>query len=223
MTVQTPRPLEIAYYSDVLCIHAYATEARIDALLAEHGGDVRLERRFCSSFGNTESKIGQGWKQKGGWEAYAAHVQEIAARVPHVEVGADVWRGVRPVTSHSAHVFLKALQMVDGPTSDAATWALRRAFFAEARDVADWEVQREVAEAAGADVDRAQALMRDGRAFAALAADYDKAVEQKIEGSPTFVFPEGREKLYGDVGYRIISANVTELLRAPSPDAPGWC
>jgi hypothetical protein len=33
----------------------------------------------------------------------------------------------------------------------------------------------------------------------------------------------GRQKLYGDVGYKIIEANIQELIRDPHPDHASWC
>jgi len=45
----------------------------------------------------------------------------------------------------------------------------------------------------------------------------------RIEGSPSFVLNEGRQKLYGNVGFRIIEANIQELLRAPGTDQVSWC
>jgi hypothetical protein len=34
---------------------------------------------------------------------------------------------------------------------------------------------------------------------------------------------DGRQKLYGNVGFRIIEANIQELLRAPVGDQASWC
>ena len=61
-----------------------------------------------------------------------------------------------------------------------------------------------------------------GAAHAALRADFDAKDRKLVEGSPTFVFNEGRQKLYENVGYRIIEANIHELLAAPGERA-GWC
>ena len=55
------------------------------------------------------------------------------------------------------------------------------------------------------------------------AGDYQDADKMRIEGSPSFVLNEGRQKLYGDVGFRIIEANIQELLRAPAGDQASWC
>jgi hypothetical protein len=44
-----------------------------------------------------------------------------------------------------------------------------------------------------------------------------------IEGSPSFVLNEGRQKLYGNIGFRLIEAKIQELLRSPRADEASWC
>lgn len=217
-------PLELVYYSDLLCVFAYASEIKLKALKEAQGERLRIVRRVVDSFADTEEKIGRGWQEKGGWEGYADHVSEIAARFDHITVHPEAWRKVRPASSHSPHLLLKALEVAGGDESlqGKAAWLLRRAFFAEAADIGLWDVQREVL-GAELDIGPAEAAIRNGRAFAALAADVSAAKEQKIEGSPSFVLPDDRQKLYGDVGFRILDANVRERLRDPEPDEPAWC
>lgn len=218
-------PLELTYYSDLLCVFAYASEVKVSTLKEAHGARLKVVRRVCDSFGDTQKKIGEGWREKGGWEAYADHVSEIAARFDHISLHADVWRKVRPVSSHSPHLLLKALETAgaDEKLLARAAWTLREAFFANAADIGCWDVQREVLRAAGLEIDDAEKAIRDGRAFAALAADFAAAEEHKIEGSPSYVLPDDRQKLYGDVGFRILDANVRERLRDDEPGEPAWC
>jgi hypothetical protein len=45
----------------------------------------------------------------------------------------------------------------------------------------------------------------------------------RIEGSPSYVLNEGRQRLYGNIGFRVMEANVQELLRAPGIDDASWC
>lgn len=59
-------------------------------------------------------------------------------------------------------------------------------------------------------------------AHAALCADFGAKDRQHVEGSPTFVINEGRLKLYGDVGYRVVEASIHELLADPGERA-SWC
>ena len=54
------------------------------------------------------------------------------------------------------------------------------------------------------------------------AEDLDLARAQAIQASPTLLFNEGRQRLTGNVGYRIIEANIRELLER-APDQLSWC
>lgn len=43
-------------------------------------------------------------------------------------------------------------------------------------------------------------------------------------GSPAYVFNDGRQLLYGNVGYRIIASNLRELMSAHRVEGePSWC
>lgn len=225
-----PAPIVVDHFSDVLCVWAYCAQIRVDELRHQFGERVAVRYRFVSVFGSTAKKIGAGWAERGGWTAYAQHVRTIAARFPHVTMSPQAWERVRPASSASPHLFLKAIQKLDGPgTSPAeglyerAAHALRLAFFVEARDIATRAVQMEIAERIGAARAPIEDALADGTAIAALFEDVEASSAQKIEGSPTLVFNEGRQKLYGNVGYRVIEANVEELLRAPAPNDASWC
>ena len=101
-------------------------------------------------------------------------------------------------------------------------WSLRCAFFRDCRDISRWDIQCEIAAALGADIGAIEKLIHSGIAFARFAADYQDADRMRIEGSPSFVLNEGRQKLYGNVGFHLIEANIQELLRAPRTDEASW-
>jgi predicted DsbA family dithiol-disulfide isomerase len=67
------------------------------------------------------------------------------------------------------------------------------------------------------------ARIERGEAHAALHLDTVARDEYRVSGSPTYIFNEGRQKLYGNVGYRIIRANIEELLRHPDSGQASWC
>ncbi len=58
--------------------------------------------------------------------------------------------------------------------------------------------------------------------MAALMQDYQTSKLQSIKGSPSYVIDGGRQTLYGNVGYRVLLANVEELLKNPIGEA-SWC
>jgi predicted DsbA family dithiol-disulfide isomerase len=227
--------VQVSYFSDVLCIWAYAAQARVDAVKEQFGDTVRLDYRFCSVFGDTARKIASTWRDKGEYAGFNAHLRTVALQLPHIEVHPDIWLKTRPPTSASAHLFLAAVRQWQqeregedqsgSATSifDQVMWAFRCAFFRDCRDIARWDVQCELAEALGVDISAIEKSIHEGTAFARLATDYQDADKMCIEGSPSFVLNDGRQKLYGDVGFRIIEANIQELLRAPVGDQASWC
>lgn len=226
-------PLRIDYFSDLLCIWAYAAQARIEEVYRCFPGQVTLVERFCPVFGDTVARIGEGWRERGGYTAFNAHLREVSAGFDHLVLDPDVWLTVRPITSASGHLYVKAAQLaeqrLDLAPADAQmpsarlSWGLRLAFFRDARDIARRDVLDDVAGGLGLAVSEIDQEMTSGRAFAALSADFEARDRLRVEGSPTFILDDGRQKLYGNVGYRVIEANIQELLRTPDAGAASWC
>lgn len=106
---------------------------------------------------------------------------------------------------------------------DQVLWDLRCAFFRDCRDIARWDIQCEVARARGVDIVAIEESVHSGSAYAALAADYQDADKMGIEGSPSLLLNEGRQKLYGNIGFHLIEANIQELFRTPRTDEASWC
>lgn len=223
------KPVPIVYFSDLLCLWAHISELRVDAARATYGEQVRFEYRFCSVFGDTARKIADGWGDRGGYAGFNEHLRRAASDYPEVQVNPDIWLTVRPASSTGAHLLLKAVHLDEAAggcapqTYERTVRGLRRAFFEAAQDIARWEVQCAVVRSCGIDVGRIEALIDDGAAFAALASDYQDAAAMGIQGSPSFVLNEGRQKLFGNVGFRILDANIQELLRAPQTEQASWC
>ena len=221
--------VDVAYFSDVLCVWAYAAEARVQELVEQLGAEVRIERHYFGVFGDTLHKVGVGWKDRGGYEGFAKHVHEVAADFGHVETHAELWKSVCPASSMPAHLWLKAAQLSEDAESrterpsDRLAWALRMAFFRDARNIAHRDELAAITADCGLDVDAVEAQLHSGEANAALTADERAREKYRIEGSPTFVLNNGRQKLYGNVGYRVLEANVRELLREPGSGAASWC
>jgi predicted DsbA family dithiol-disulfide isomerase len=225
--------VEITYFSDVLCVWAYVSQARIDAIKEKFGDAVRIEHRFCSVFGDTAQKITSAWKDKKGYEGFNSHLRQVAERFPHIKIHPEIWLKTRPLTSASPHLFMKAAQQWNresGATRSQSEsifnqvmWAFRCAFFRDCRDISRWDIQCEIADGLGADIGAIEELIHSGVAFARLAADYQDADKMRIEGSPSVVLNEGRQKLYGNVGFRLMEANIQELFRAPRADEASWC
>ncbi|MGI9366550.1 MAG: DsbA family oxidoreductase [Rhizobiaceae bacterium] len=225
--------VQINYYSDILCIWAYAADRRIVQLAETFADEVSIDVHYCSIFPDAWNKIETNWRDKGGFEGFSKHLNEVAKRFPHVEVHNRLWVDVRPRTSASAHMFLKSIQLLEtqeGKTlpyleraSTKAAQALRHDFFAEAKDISDWQVHRQVAEKLGLDYQAIDEHIKSSQAIAQLASDYSLSQKNGVNVSPTIIMNDGRQKLFGNVGYRLLEANVQELLRTNSPDEASWC
>ena len=223
------KPIPIVYYFDVLCVWAYFAQLRVDAIQRTYGGRVQFEYRFCSVFGDTAHKLSTAWAAKGGYEGFNAHILHAASGFPEIKLNPGIWLSVRPASSMSPHLFLKAIQL--GATEgewginvlEIAIREMRATFFEDAKDISDQETHCIVAERASIDMNVVARFIKSGRAHAALATDSKEADISGVQGSPTFILNEGRQKLFGNVGYRIIEANIEELLRQPSADQASWC
>jgi predicted DsbA family dithiol-disulfide isomerase len=101
-------------------------------------------------------------------------------------------------------------------------WRTRCAFFRHGQDIGQLQTLLGVAESLDLPVDRVSELIQNGEAMAELFRDVALKDRLHIEGSPTYVLNEGRQKLYGNVGYRTIEANVRELMQDPG-DHASWC
>ena len=233
----TATTVRIAYFSDVLCVWAYVGQARLDELRRKLGDRIELIYRQIQVFGDVPDKMARSWGHRGGPEAYRDHVLQVAAGFPHVQVHPEIWTRNVPKSSLPAHMLLKAAQvLVDegacpaGPidTFDGMTvleqtaWQIRRAFFEELVDVGQRGALLEIAENAGLPRQELEAALDDGRAAAALWGDQARREHHQVQGSPTFVLNQGRQKLFGNVGYRVIAANIEELLHDNAGQL-SWC
>lgn len=221
-------PLAITHVSDTLCIWAYVAQIRIDKLVEELGDQIALHYHYVSVFGVARDKLAARWRDKGGLAAYADHVLGVARQFDHVAVNPAVWREVAPASSMPSHVVLCAVRALEaaGAAPAGAHLALARrvrdAWFRDARDIADAGVLADLAREAELDHAALARELESGRAHAAFAADLELAREQDLRVSPTLLFNEGRQRLTGNVGYRVIVANVREILERPET-AASWC
>jgi predicted DsbA family dithiol-disulfide isomerase len=105
---------------------------------------------------------------------------------------------------------------------EQATAAFRDAFFAKAMNISDRNVQIAIVAELGLPIAAIQQQIDSGEAYAQLSKDFDLVKEHAVSVSPTLIFNEGRQRLNGNVGYRVIEANIRELLNNP-PGEESWC
>ena len=229
--------IHIAYYTDMLCVWAYVSEIRLSELKKQFGSRIAISYHFIPIFGCTDHRIGEGWKDRGGFRGYSKHVREVCADFPHVELGPDAWTKTIPKSSASSHHFLKAIQLLEqksvissqpdihfgGNTLfEEMARRIRLAFFRDGLNIAEESVLFDIAGQIDLPVQSIAEHMRNGEAMAAMCRDIELGKQYNIEGSPTYILNEGRQKLYGNLGYKIIEANVNEILHRPENQA-SWC
>ncbi|RKZ95279.1 MAG: disulfide bond formation protein DsbA [Gammaproteobacteria bacterium] len=218
------KPLIIDYYTDILCVWAWIAQRRIDELKTQLGDKIELRYHYMDIFGDVPKKIAIQWKQRGGYTGFAEHVHSSAATFEDAHIHSKIWTEVRPNTSANAHLILKAIELAyDKQQSTDAALMLRSKFFIDAQNIGNLDVLFDLVKEHGLDRDIINSTIRDGSAIAALMGDYQKAKQQNIKGSPSYVMDGGRQVLYGNVGYRVILTNIQELLKHPDEDEATWC
>ncbi len=230
--------IKIEYFSDVLCIWAYGAQIRMDELKQTFGNDIEIEYRFVPIFGAGKQHVQSVWKDQGGLNGFNEHLKKVATNWDHIGISDTLWIDVSPESSTSAHLYLKAIQLLSDKGEiekvsleifngrnrfEEAVWLFRDAFFREGKDIARCSVQDDVAERLELPLTLIHELIDSGQAHASLHADDQARQQYKVPGSPTLVLNEGRQLLYGNVGYRILDANVRELLHNPDQGEASWC
>lgn len=214
--------IRIDYYSDVLCIWAYIAQARMQQLRQEFADQVEIRWRYLSVFGDVPGKMSTSWAERGGAAGYARHVQQLAADFPEIETHPELWRHCCPQSSGPAHLWLCAARLQGSDQEALLAHAFREGFFRNLQDIACNAQLHDIAAQTGLDTHALQAKIDDGSAWASLCADWNLAREAQVQASPTLIFNEGRQRLTGNVGYRIIKANLTELMDRPDVQH-SWC
>lgn len=216
-------PVVIDYYTDVLCVWAWIAQRRIDELHAQFGERITIQHHYMDVFGDVPTKMATQWQNRGGYVGFAQHVQHAARDFEDAPVHDDVWVSTQPLTSANAHLILSAITLSHG-AAQSVTMArhIRAAFFVDAKDIAETNTLLALAEQQGLQVAEIEHDIRSGAAMAALMGDYQRAKQNGMKGSPSYVLNEGRQTLYGNVGYRVLEANINELLKHPSDEA-SWC
>ena len=221
-------PIRIMHFSDTLCVWAYVSQIRVDELLKNFADSVQMEYRYLHVFGDVPRKMEASWKDRGGVGGYDAHVSSVCARLQHVALAPQAWVRAAPQSSMPSHLFLCAVRLLESDgrlppgTLSRAAWAVREAFFKEASDISQRATLLRVAERIQLPVAEIDRVLDSGAAHAALCGDLDLARTHGIQASPTLLFNEGRQRLSGNVGYRIIEANIRELLEG-APGQLSWC
>ena len=224
--------ISISHFSDVLCIWAYLSEIRLTELRNNYGDKVKFDFHYFNVFGNTKKKFQTDWKDRDGNHGYATHIMSIASQFDHISVHPDIWKKNIPVSSIPSHLFLCAVKQYlfeegsdhfhSGQLLENITWEIRESFFRDLVDISRIKELFSIAERLDLPANRIEKNLANGMAYALYSNDLDLARDQNVRASPTMIFNEGRQTLMGNVGYRVIDANIRELFHTPG-DQKSWC
>ena len=169
--------ITIDYFSDVLCVWAYGGQIRLDELQQEFAGELLVRQRFLPLFADTRTRIGEGWKDKGGFDAFGRQMQEVCSQWEHTRLHSGAWNDCRPTSSTTSHVFLKAVslclgleQAEDDPNPEVRTVfdrlvvQTRTDFFEQAKDISSLSVLLELLGPTGIPTDSVMEVIEIGRA-----------------------------------------------------------
>lgn len=220
--------ITIHHFSDILCVWAYISDIRIQELKAKFKDRIEFNFILFPVFGNVRGMIENSWAARGGIAGYAEHVKEVVNQFDHVSVHPGIWIRHTPCSSLPAHLYLSAVRLAEQAGTvapgayEALAWRMRAAFFLEAADISDAGALRSILARQQLPLAEVEAIMASGRAFAQVAGDMQTAYNKNVRSSPTMIFNDDRQRLTGNVGYRIIEANIKELLERPELQH-SWC
>jgi predicted DsbA family dithiol-disulfide isomerase len=218
----------IDYFTDILCIWAYAAQKRVDEIKKKYDKQVEFRLHFISIFGSIEQKIATTWKEK-GIKGYHDHVQSVSNQFDFLDVHPELWLKDNPKSSLNIHISLKAAQLlidqgkIDASQFDNYLWQCRLAFFKDAINIGQREIMCDIATSCSINVDDILENIETGAAHAAFEEDRLLATSNQIDISPAFLLNNGRQKLYGNVGYRIIDVNIQTILDSANKHGASWC
>lgn len=181
----------IEIYSDIQCPWTYLALYRLRTVWPAYAGRVRVAWRALS----LEYVNAQG-TSKPTLDAETGLIARIEPALPLRRWSRPDWQW--PVTCWPAFEALACAQAQGHDAAFAMSWALRQAFFAESRSLALRHellaIARDVATETELDVDRFEREWDSGRYKASVIAESRRGWhELRVNGSPTFVLPDGRQ------------------------------
>lgn len=183
-------PVTIAMYSDVHCPYAYLSAYRLRRLRDEWRGKVRIAHKSLAlEYVNKQSTP----KPILDNETPILMLEE--PRIPY-----QPWHrpdSEWPVTMWPAFEAIKCAERQDPDLADDLDWAIREAFFAGSRCISMRHVLFELAEGVGLDLARFAADFDGGATKRQVLEEARDGWERlRVEGSPTFVLPDGEQRPY---------------------------
>ena len=204
---------------------AFVAQPKLDKILEEMGEHLQVDHHIVPVFGSVAWRFEKGPWSKQGVEGRVEATQRICEEHGFKGVEGRVWRDDQPACSWSAGMAVKAVFALEREGKVEAGMGaeylrqLRRRFFVEDRNVARRSEQLALAESLKIAREAIEQRLDDGRALAALWEDHQQKEKLRIQGSPTYVFDNGRAMLYGNFDYAILKATVEAMVQGMGPGA----
>ncbi len=205
------KPVTIAMYADLACPYAYVSAYRLRKLREEYRGSVFIEHKSLPL-----EYINREPTSKALLESELPYLVREEPGIPY-----QPWRRAEsewPVTMWPAFEAVKCAQRQSLTLADDLDWAIRKAFFAESRCISLRHVLLELAQQVGLDMERfADDFDRGVTKYQVLQEAQEGWERLRVEGSPTFVLPSGKQ--ISNVGLPEVSvdANHPERVIAVTP------
>jgi predicted DsbA family dithiol-disulfide isomerase len=185
-------PIHIAMYADLHCPYAYLSAYRLRKLRDEYRGRIIIEHKSLSlEYVNREPTP----KHILDNETPILMLEEPAIPYQPWHRSLSEW----PVTMWPAFEAVKCAERQSLELADELDWAIRTAFFGESRCISMRYVLFGLAEKVGVEMGRFADDFDHGVAKYQVLQEAQEGWERlKVEGSPTFVLPSGKQ--YSNVG-----------------------
>lgn len=180
-------PTTIAMYADLVCPWAYLTAWRLRQARERLGAEVRIAHKSLSLEYVNSGPSPRRW---------------LAMELPllmceEADIPWQMWSRPEfewPVTVMPAFEAVKCAERQSMALADELDWALRTAFHGQSRTMSLRHEILTCAAAAGLDMDRFTTDFDSGVAKALVIEEAKEGWERlKVNGSPTLVFPNGRQ------------------------------
>lgn len=180
-------PIHIAMYADLHCPYAYLSAYRLRKLRDEYRGRIIIEHKSLSlEYVNREPTPKHVLDQE--TPLLMLEEPDIPYQLWHRSL--SEW----PVTMWPAFEAVKCAERQSLELADELDWAIRTAFFAESRCISMRDVLLGLAEKVGVERERFAGDFDHGVAKYQVLQEAREGWERlKVEGSPTFVLPSGKQ------------------------------
>ncbi len=180
-------PIPIAMYADLACPYAYVSAYRLRKLREEYRGTIVIEHKSLAlEYVNREPT------PKTLLESELPLLVREEPDIPY-----QPWQrpdSEWPVTMWPAFEAVKCAERQSLALADELDWTIRVAFFAESRCISLRHVLLELAQQVGLDEQRfADDFDRGVTKYQVLQEAQDGWERLRVEGSPTFVLPSGKQ------------------------------